>query len=467
MVKIRIVRSLIAVLALMLLTFAVGCTGSSSSDSGGSSAAWTNPSSLTDNLSPNGQDVHFPQVAMDNSGDAIVVWYQNDGVETQIYKAEYRGGSWTTPASLADIVSIDGHTSVSPMVAMDNNGNAIIVWSQYDGSFYQVFKAEYRSGSWTFPASISDNISPDGTHTGNPQVAMSDDGTAVITWLQPDGSNQQVYRSTYDGSTWTNPANLADNISPDGQDASYAKVAMDASGNAIIIWEQSDGSATQIFKSEYRSGAWTDPSSLTDNISPDGQLAGQPEVAMDNNGNAIITWTQYNGSNYLIYKSEYRSAAWANPLITDYISPDGQNAVYPEVAMDDNGNAIITWQQYDGTNTQIFKSEYRSGSWTNPSSLTDHISIAGQNTTIPQVAMDDNGNAIITWPQSDGTTLQIFKSEYRSGAWTNPSALTDNISPDGQDTHDVQVAMSDHGTALITWDQSDATSIQTFMSIYK
>jgi len=137
---------------------------------------------------------------------------------------------------------------------------------------------------------------------------------------------------------------------------------------------------------------------------------------MDNNGNAIITWYQYNGSQYQIFKSEYRGGVWTNPSsLTDNISPDGQGSYAPQVAMDNNGNAIITWKQYDGANDQIFKSEYRGGVWTNPSSLSDNISPAGQDAYYPQVAMDNKGNAIIVWQQSDGAKYQIFKSEYRWG----------------------------------------------------
>ena len=53
--------------------------------------------------------------------------------------------------------------------------------------------------------------------------------------------------------SWHNPASLADNISPDGQDASPPQVATDNSGNIIVVWNQRDGASyTQIFKSEYR-----------------------------------------------------------------------------------------------------------------------------------------------------------------------------------------------------------------------
>ena len=81
---------------------------------------------------------------------------------------------------------------------MDDNGNALIVWAQYDGSgIRQVFKSEYRDGSWTHPADLSDNISPEGEHAVQPQVAMDNNGNAIIVWYQSDGSNSQAFMSQY------------------------------------------------------------------------------------------------------------------------------------------------------------------------------------------------------------------------------------------------------------------------------
>jgi hypothetical protein len=106
-------------------------------------------------------------------------------------------------------------------------------------------------------------------------------------------------------------------------------------------------------------GTWTHPSGLSDNISPDGEAAENPQVAMDNNGNAIITWNQNDGSNDQIFKSEYRNGAWTHPSgLSDNISPDGQSAYRSQIAMDNNGNAIITWQQWDFLYRKIFMSEY-------------------------------------------------------------------------------------------------------------
>jgi hypothetical protein len=416
--------------------------------------AWYNPASLSDNISPDGGSSSLvamdnngnaiiiagngyseyrngvwnytnspfwssAAVAMDNNGNAIIIWTQRDIDDTwQISKSEYRNGVWTHPSSIADHFSPNGGSDTQPLyprVAMDDNGNAIIVWQQYDGATFSVFKSEYRNGSWKHPASLSDHISQ-GWHAYQPNVAMDNNGNAIIVWKQWDGANYQIFKSEYRNGSWTYPANLSDNISPDGTAVWDAtpQVAMDNNGNAIIVWDQQDGTTyTQIFKSEYRNGSWTNPSSLSDNISPDWYSAENPQVAMDDNGNAIIVWDQWD-TNYKIFKSEYRGGAWHHPSsISYYINPSGTDAANPRVAMDHKDNAIIVWSQSDGTNSQIFKSEYRNGAWINPANLSDNISPNGTNAGIPQVAMDNNGKAIIVWSQSDGANYQIFKSEYR------------------------------------------------------
>ncbi len=55
-----------------------------------STGRWVHPADLADNISPNGEHVLFQQVAMDNNGNAIIVWKQNDGNKDQIFMSEYR-----------------------------------------------------------------------------------------------------------------------------------------------------------------------------------------------------------------------------------------------------------------------------------------------------------------------------------------------------------------------------------------
>jgi hypothetical protein len=191
---------------------------------------------------------------------------------------------------------------------MDSSGNTLITWMQEDaGATYHVFKSEYRNSIWDYPANLDDHISLSGQVAEAPCPAMDDNGNAIVVWQQSDGSNLQIFKSEYRNSTWSHPSGLNDNISPDGQGAEQSQAAMDNSGNCIIAWSQDDGTNSQMFKSEFRNDTWTHPADLTDNFSPDGTHASEyPDIAMNSLGEAVIVWAQPDGSNYQIFLSEYR-----------------------------------------------------------------------------------------------------------------------------------------------------------------
>ncbi len=379
---------------------------------------WISPSSLDDHISFAGQDAISQEVAMDDNGNTIIMWQQSDGTNNQVYKSSYRNGIWTHPTSTSDHIGIAGQSADYPQMAMDSNGNAIITWHQFDGAYDRIYMSEYRNGVWNDASSLADQITAAGQYASNPHVALADNGNSIITWTQWDGTNDRIYKSEYRNGIWSHPTSTSDHINVTGPSVEFPLVVMSNNGDAIIIWIQYDSSGTnyQVYKSECRNGIWTNPVSLDDHISVAGQSVQYPRVAMDNNGSAIITWAQSDGVTNQTYKSEYRNGAWINPSsLDDHISVESayDDAYAPDAAMDDNGNAIITWKQYDGDYDSIYKSEYRNGAWTNPASLADRINVAGSDADDPDVSMDDNGNAIISWWQRVDTFRQIFKSEYR------------------------------------------------------
>ena len=433
--------------------------------------SWDLPDSIFDNISPDGQDATHPQVAIDNDGNAIIVWNQSDWNNFQIFKSEYRDETWLHPSDLSDYISFTGQDAGGPQIAMDNNGNVIIVWWQSDGYNWQIFKSEYRNGVWIHPTDLNDNISPDGQDAFNPQISIDANGNAIVVWEQFDGNTFQIFKSEYNDGIWTHPSDLNDSVSCFATNATNPQVAMDDNGNSIIAWVQKAGGKDQIFMSEYRNGTWSSPQDYISLETYDGLGATNPQVAMDNNENAIIIWAQSDGVRYQLYKSEYRDGIWTHPSdLNDHISLCCYDIYSPKIAMNNDGNAIIVWYQLGGFpyKNQIFKSEYRDGIWNHPTDLNnDNISPNGQDAVRPQVTMDNNGDAIIVWEQSDGNNFQIFKSEYYDGNWTHPSDLNDNISPDGQWAGYAKVATDNNGNAVIVWVQSDSINDQIFLSEYR
>jgi len=460
--------------------------------------SWTHPANLTNNfttstLDPASTDQGVPQVAMDDSGNAVVVWAQSDGANVRIYRSDYNltaTAAWTHPVNLTNYISIAAGNAASPQVAMGRNGandDVVIVWLQ-SGWLYMM---ERRAGTWAAPVIISQG----GTSATSPRVAMDDQGNTVIVWSQKDAVGLagifQIFRSEYRSGAWTHPASLTDNISPDGTDALSPQVAMGRNvtdDDAVIVWRQRSGSIYRIYMSEYRGGGpWVNPAALTDSISPVG-TGGQsgPQVAMDDSGNTIIVWDQANlepqphpyfpgptsASVYQIFKREYRGGVWDTPTLglLENFSPDGLHAINPKVAMDNLGNAIITWQQSDINDLQLFKSEYRLNAWTHPASLADNFSPDNEGVESHNLAMDNNGNAIIAWRQFDGLKSSAYKSEYRNSAWRHPVSLLDSYHPGTSASLSagpyVVMDNSAPGDALIVWSQPDADTASAFQQTY-
>ena len=183
--------------------------------------------------------------------------------------------------------------------------------------------SDFNTASWTHPANLIDHISLDGQHVAYPHLAISNSGYAIVAWQQSDGSISQIFISERDGTSglWKHPANLADNISPDGQnaDAKRPQVAINDSGDAIVTWYQADTIAGhhKVFISERDgiTGVWTHPTNLNDNISPN-HSASLPQVTINNAGDAIDAWIQFDGSENQVFISERNgmTGAWINRL---------------------------------------------------------------------------------------------------------------------------------------------------------
>lgn len=78
-------------------------------------------------------DAWSPKVSMDNNGNAIVVWQQHDGTATRVYARPFVGGSWGAIQQLNDSVEFSNFDSADPAIALSPNpGSAMAAWSQYN-----------------------------------------------------------------------------------------------------------------------------------------------------------------------------------------------------------------------------------------------------------------------------------------------------------------------------------------------
>jgi len=143
-----------------------------------------------------------------------------------------------------------------------------------------------------------------------------------------------------------------------------------------------------------------------DNLSSTGRDADGPQAAIDSNGNATAIWSRSDGLNFIIQASTKPfGGSWQ--LILDDLSETGQNATIPQIAINPNGIAIVVWRRSDGSNNII---QAVSGSF-QPNAPTDFMGIVVKNKFLTQTDIINK----LSWEPSSDVTVVGYRI-YQAGA---------------------------------------------------
>jgi hypothetical protein len=328
-----------------------------------------------------------------------------------------------------------------PRLAMNAAGRALIVWVSANQAQQnpRIHARLLEPGGSLLPVETVSGLE---ISFHDPRVAMGADGAALVVW-QRNGRVEARARS---------PAGVwgpVETLSEAGEQvrALSHQVAMGAGSDALVVWERFDGTTgrTKALRARARSAAGL--FGPIERISPRDELASQPQVATDADGNALVAWKGSNGTDSLI-QARARSAAgvWGR---TKTLSEPGQDARSPQVAIDGDGNAVIFWSRSDGMNTRV---QARARSATGIWGVVEALSEAGQSAALERVAMNADGTALIVW--SSGGQIQ---ARTRSTAGVLGPVQTLSTARPGA-AFNPQVAIDASGNAVIVWQIEGPTS---------
>jgi hypothetical protein len=244
--------------------------------------SWTEPVEITDFQQGSHPE---PWLAVDWEGNNTVVWKQG---ETIMSSFRTFLGSWGEPVPLSP------GESFTPETAMDGRGDATAVWMHDDGSDY-VVESAYRpeQGEWE----EAELVSQPGEEGGNPQVAVDGQGDSLVVWRGED-EGEEFVRAAYRpaGGSWSEP----ENVSTEGEQVGSLHAAVDPAGNAIVAWSGNFGNVGEydVVHTSYKpaGGKWEEPADLSE----EGANGYVNDVVFDQSGNAAILWQRWDGVDWLI-----------------------------------------------------------------------------------------------------------------------------------------------------------------------
>ena len=260
-----------------------------------------------------------------------------------------------------------------------------------------------------------------------------------------------------------------------------SEMAMNSIGDVIIITENwqadvsggTDGSI-KVFSKNIDDASWTNSLVISDPVS--GLRNNRAKVSINNTGNSVAVWLQRDNDNSNIIFKERVAGTWSSATV---LSLDGSKNELPSIAYNNNGDVLVSWQQWN-TSTHQYEvvGKFRNGVTNNWSSLESYgnpDSAAG----FSQVALDADGNALVYWrqagfPQDVNEYIPKPRTAYLNVRYRNFNGTleeTVQLTPTEEDAfngvteqNENRVVFLEDGTAAVTWWVNDGTNPSTIYS---
>ncbi len=304
-----------------------------------------------------------PSVAMDTDGDFVVIW------ESNVQGGEWYGVFGQRFASNGSPVGgefqVNTYTTEGqwmPSVAMEADGDFVVVWgsaSNQDGDNSGVFGQRFASNGSPVGGEFQVNTYTTGSQQ-RPWVAMDADGDFVVVWRSyfQDGDRSGVFGQRFG----SNGSPVGGEFQVNAYTTGYQRpsgVAMDAGGNFVVVWwsPYQDGDGTGVFGQRFASnGSPVGGKFQVNTYTTDEQWASG--IAMGADGDFVVVWSSSNQDGDFFGVFGQRFASNGSPVGGEFqvnsYTTDEQLA--GGVAMGADGDFVVVWgsSYQDGDSYGVF-----------------------------------------------------------------------------------------------------------------
>ncbi len=384
-----------------------------------------------------------PQVAADGRGGAMAVWHEPLDDHSTGYRVRFStfepGKGWSAAETIVETGPYSGS-----QLAMNGSGEAVLGLSDWPSASVLRF---IRGRGWIEPRSVGSGI------VGGAQVAMGEDGSAIVLWAQPYHQPPALFASRFSPATGWSADDMISTARPPGYvpDISGYQVGIDARGNAVATWLElafSPYSGDTLWSNHLEAGSrWGTPKPIEDLLEP-----AYPHLARSAGGTAIVVW-QREG----LRASAFRNGAWSPPRA---IATPKRYACCPTVGVGESGDATalwLNWEESDGPMAVEAVRFDRDRGWSEPQPLplvrASYESMF-RNEIPGAVVVDGEGNATAVWNGEQG----LVAHRYEAGrGWAIPHTIGV-----GWRQSEIALAVGGQGHVIAIWTAPDGTWVNRF-----
>jgi len=404
-----------------------------------------------------------PVAAADTAGNVMAVWRQKVGTNTNYSAFANR---YTAEGGWGEpaLLSTPGGDVLESVVATAPDGDVIAVWSEYDNSvWFNRYVA--ANDTWSGPQAI---VTGEASTLKNIQLRIDDEGNALAVWHGWASTNEiRAIRYVKADDAWEASAQTLRNGEIDD-----LQLAMAANGDAMVTWTEYNGTVDDVVVRRYDSSsdAWGNPSVF--NASPDSYTEA-PAIAMDVAGNGMLVWIQdtydsvTHALTYRLWSTRYDVAVddWS---VAEPVGSPVIDLYRPQLVLDGSGNAtVVTDGAYGDTWTAdvgAWRYLAATGEWSTVTVLDSGVGSAYD----AKLVADAHGNVTVVWYQNEGGVDRIFANRFvvAQESWSTAQRISEVVSETGGGAFGPRLAVAPDGSVTAVWTQYDGNPGATVTSIW-
>jgi len=314
----------------------------------------------------NTQSMSFYQgnaaVAIDAAGQAVIVWEDCRNGKEDIYAQKLdSSGNRLWPGDVrvnSDSISNDVY-QFDPNVALDSNGQAVIVWNDYrddpsrENAYAQKLDEEGNK-LWPGDRKVNSTAPTSAYSYSTRRVAVNTGGQAYVTWSgerKDDVYSRDIYVQKLDNNgnrLWAVEKIVNENTH---RNSSELTITIDTSGQVYIVWEDTPDYyviyAQKLSAQGDRLWASDVQVSPTENLDNE-----KPSAVVDHNQHLIITWEK--SAHLFMQKLD----STGTKLWISEIQVDDSRSLFnfwgPGTAVDSSGSVLVAWTDFRNANDDIY-----------------------------------------------------------------------------------------------------------------
>ena len=417
---------------------------------------------------PQNDNQGAPSIAMDSAGDFVIAWL--DGGTTQaagVYAQRYNS-SGVAQGSNTAISTVAGASA--PSVAMEPTGQFVVAWQFTQTGSNPGVEAQRFDASGNALTGVVVLSTPESYFQNHPAVAIDGDGDFVVAW-ESDGVNGTasslgtiLAQRVNSGGTLIGPTQFLPSTQT-GDSQTSPRIASNAGGNAIIVWQSQPSSSSdsqdvygRLYNYVNDAPTINTPSNVTINENAGQQTVNLTGITAGGGETQTLTVTASSNNTALI-----------NPSIT-YTSPNSTGTLKFTPVANSFGTATITLTVMDNGGTLNGGVDKTSVQFTvtvnqvnfpptinTPSNVTIDENAGEQTVDLTGISSGGGGNVTLTVTASSNNTALVVPTVHYT-------------SPNSTGTLTFTPAANSFGSAIITVTVSDdgganTTSVQFTVTV--